>query len=198
MITCVGDSHPSSLRPEQLQGAKRLAQSPVLAKYNQVLFPAPDASCEGSQVQVSNLKGSFRCACSCQPPFVELPHDLRAYLDELDEFRRQSIAQLQPLQPTEIGLLAVQPGSSLWESSFDQVPDEHWQTLELPIDLGTLTAHDPSTPMRISDPAVNTQLRSLLAQHQAWQRAEIHPSWMYLRDTTGQRVVLGMTELMEP
>lgn len=193
-----GGIQGASLNPAQVQRAKSLATNPVLAEYNNSFFQAPHATCEGSQMRVTNLRGTFTCQCSCHPDFVELPAKLRAYVDELSAFRLESDAQLQALPPGDLGVLAIDESSALWSSSFQQIPDEHWQPLELPIDTATLAALDPSQPIRISDPKITAQLREQLATHQAWQPSRIHPSLIYLKHGQGQRFVLAVVELAEP
>lgn len=188
----------SALPESALPWTKRLADNPLLAKYNNVRFPAPDATCEGSTVRITNRKGSFRCDCSCEPNFVDLPEELRAFVDELNLFRERSHPQLQPLPAMDLGLIAINQSSPLWYGHLDQVPDAHWKKIDLPIDLKTMALLNPGAPIRSSNASVNAQLRSLLSEHQAWQPSHIDPNWMYLRDTSGQRVVLGIVELIEP
>lgn len=196
--TTPGNIQGSTLSPLQIEWAKAMAQSPLLAKYNGQVFPAPQANCEGGQVRVSNRQGSFVCHCSCHADFVQLPPELRSYVDELFEFRRLNTTQLSPRPPADLGLLAINPSSALWQPIFDQLPDEHWQTRELPVDFATLSTLQPAQPIRVTDPAINTTLRQALSEHQAWQSAQINPNCMYLRDRQGQKVVLCAIELAEP
>lgn len=193
-----GGIQGAALNPEQLTRAKNLAQDPALALFDKQRFSNLQGTCEGSEIRVSNLRGSFHCACSCDPQTVKLPGPLRTFFTQLQELRDQSQAQLRPLE-IDLGLLAISQSSPLWGHPFAQVADEHWQRLdELPIDLQTLSLLNPSQPMRSSDPTVNATLRRLRGEHQAWQKARIDPNWMYLRDKGGQKVVLSVVELGEP
>lgn len=194
--TVPGGLQGGALGPIQLAWAKNLAQASILAKYNNQFF-ATTGTCEGAIMRISNRRGSIRCGCSCDPSSVNLPEDLRAYVDELSVLRAQTTLQLQPLVQ-DLGLLAIDESSPLWGHPFDPLADEHWQTLELPIDLKTLALLRPSQPVRSFDPAVNLLLRQKLVEHQAWQSARIDPNWMYLRDRQGQKVVLSVVELAEP
>lgn len=192
-----GSIKGGALTPEQLEMAKRLAQDPTLAKFDNQYYVTTQGTCEGAYVRVTNLRGSFACDCSCDPNFVKLPPALTTFLNELQRLRTQTAPQLAPIE-LDLGLMAINASSPLWSPTFDNVADEHWQTLkELPVDLETLSLLRPTQPIRSDDPAVNATLRRLLSEHQAWQRTRIHPSWMYLRDKQGNKVVLAVVELAE-
>lgn len=192
------------LAEPQLQRAKTLAASPVFAKYDGQRFEN-NATCNGYTETISTRSGSIRCACGYQLAKAKMPADLVQAIQEIHRLRDETRSGLVALE-VDVGIIAIDEQSQAWKQNpfYAAIPDERWQQVDFPLDLGSITALGNQRPIRVENPMVTARLRTLLGEHQAWQASKpvksgvkMNPNLMYLRNKSGGRVVVAVVELAE-
>lgn len=196
--------HAGGLTPAQLQEAKRLATLPVFLESHGRVFGR--GSCEGSIQTITTHTGTIECVCGCTMQKDQMPPALAKAIDDIETLREQTSVGTQPLK-LDVGILAIDERSPEWANYYAEIPDQRWQNIDFPLDLPTLASLQSKQVIRVQDPSVTARLRTLLADHQAWQSApplhpglphRLKPTQMYIKDASGKRFVVGVIELAEP
>lgn len=192
----------AELSVEQQKQAALLSTSPALEAYDGHIFG--DQGCEGTQTKISTRAGTIYCRCNCEVQKPTMPNQVVKAIEQIEALRSETLSALSPLW-VDLGLMVIDARSSHWSQSFDSRPDAQWQELDFPLDLHSLASLAPTGLTRVKDQSIKERLRTLLAQHLAWQAQQespagrrAHPGMMYLRTQAGQRFVVGLAELAEP